>query len=68
MVVYVADINLARYFVDVDLGLLGDLQESCESDALQQPEKENLKHVATIAEKAGKDGTEVKTHVEIGSA
>lgn len=66
MVVYVADINLARYLVDVDLGLFGELKESFESEMLEKHEKEGREHVETIAEKAVKEGIEVKTRVEVG--
>jgi nucleotide-binding universal stress UspA family protein len=66
MVVYVADVNLARYLVDVDHGLISELREGCESDLLQKHEKAGRVHVAMITERAGKHGIEVKTHVEIG--
>jgi nucleotide-binding universal stress UspA family protein len=66
MVVYVADVNLARYLVDVDLGLFGDLRESVESEVLEEHEKEGWKHVKEIAEKASTEGIEVKTHVQVG--
>ena len=66
MVVYVADINLARYLVDVDLGLYGELKETVESEILEKHEKEGRKHVETIAEKAGKQGIEVKSHIQVG--
>jgi nucleotide-binding universal stress UspA family protein len=66
MVVYVADVNLARYFVDVDTGLFGELRESCESEMLEQHEKAGRKHVAGITERAQKEGIEVDTHFEIG--
>jgi hypothetical protein len=32
VIVYVADVNLARYFVDVDHGLIPDFKETCEAD------------------------------------
>lgn len=65
-VVYVADVNLARYFVDVDLGLFGELRESCESGLLEQHEKAGREHVTAIIERAQKEGIEVQTHIEIG--
>lgn len=66
MIVYVADVNLARYLVDVDLGLFGDLRESVESEVLKRHEKEGWEHVKEIVEKAGKEGIEAKTHVQVG--
>ncbi len=66
MVVYVADVNLARYFVDVDLGLFGELRETCEEDLLKQHEKSGKKHVATIKAKAEKEGIVVQSYSQIG--
>ena len=66
MVVFVADVNLARYFVDVDLGLFGELKESCESGLLQQHEKAGREHLAAITARAEREGIEVQTHLEIG--
>lgn len=66
VVVYVADVNLARYFVDVDTGLFGDLKETCEEDLLKQHEKAGRKHVAAIRERAEKEGIEMQSHSEIG--
>jgi nucleotide-binding universal stress UspA family protein len=65
-VVYVADVNLARYFVDVDLGLFGEFRESCESGLLEQHEKAGREHVAAITARANKEGIEVQTHTQIG--
>jgi nucleotide-binding universal stress UspA family protein len=53
MVVYAADINLARYLVEPEASLL------------EKHEKEGRKHVAAIAEKAKGEGIEVKTHCEV---
>jgi len=66
MVVYVADVNLARYFVDVDLGLFGELRETCEEDLLKQHEKSGKKHVATITAKAENEGIVVQSYSQIG--
>ena len=66
MVVFVADVNLARYFVDVDLGLFGELRESCEAGMLQQHEKAGREHLAAITARAEREGIEVQTHLEIG--
>jgi nucleotide-binding universal stress UspA family protein len=66
MVVYVVDVNLARYLVDVDHGVIPGYMETCESEVLKQHEREGRKHVEAIAEKAKKEGIEVKFHLQVG--
>ncbi|HOI95327.1 MAG TPA: universal stress protein [Syntrophobacter fumaroxidans] len=66
LVVYIADSNLARYMVDADQRLFGELRESVESNVLERHEKEGWEHVEEIAERAEKEGIEVKTHVQVG--
>jgi nucleotide-binding universal stress UspA family protein len=66
MVVYVVDVNLARYLVDVDHGMVAEYTKTCESEVLKQHEREGRKHIAAIAEKAKKEGIEVKFHLQIG--
>jgi nucleotide-binding universal stress UspA family protein len=65
-VVFVADVNLARYFVDVDLGLHGQLRESCEAGLLEQHERAGRDHVAAITTRAEKEGIEVMKHLQVG--
>lgn len=66
MVVYVADVNLARYFMDVDHGWISELKETCEADLLKKHEQAGHEYVAAIVERANKEGIEVMTHIEIG--
>jgi nucleotide-binding universal stress UspA family protein len=66
MVVYVADVNLARYFIGAEHGVTSTLKDICEADLLKQHKEVGLKHVGEIAEKAKREGIEVKTHVQIG--
>jgi len=66
VVVYVVDIDVARYFVGVEDEVSSKYKDSCESEMLQNAEKEARDHVATIAENAGKEGIEVKTLVQLG--
>jgi nucleotide-binding universal stress UspA family protein len=66
MVVFVVDVNLARYLVDVDHGMIPEYRETVESEVLKQHEREGRKHVAEIVEKAKKEGIEVKFHLQIG--
>ena len=66
LVVYVVDINLARYLVDAEDGVIPGYQETCESEVLKQHEREGKAHVAAIVEKAKREGIEVKFHLEVG--
>jgi nucleotide-binding universal stress UspA family protein len=66
MVVYVVDMDVARYFVGAEEALIIGLRETCESEMLEKAEKEGREHVATIAKKAEKEGIEVKTLVQLG--
>jgi nucleotide-binding universal stress UspA family protein len=66
MVVYVVDINVARYLVDVEEEFILGLKETVESEMLEKAEKDARKHVETIAEKAEKEGIQVKTLVQMG--
>jgi len=66
MIVYVADVNLARYLSYVDHGLVPELKKTCESDLLQKHEKAGWEHVTPIVERAKKEGIEVKTHIQVG--
>ncbi len=65
-VVYVANVNLARYFVDVEPGFFGELREICEEDLLKQHEQTGRKHVAAITARAEKEGIEVQSYSQIG--
>ncbi len=67
LVVYVADVNLARYFIGAEHGLSHDLKDSCEADLLKLHEKEGREHVEEIAAKARLEGIEMKSVVEIGN-
>ena len=66
MVAYVADVNVARYFVGTEDEIPNKIRESCESEMLEKAEKEGQEYVATIAKKAEKEGIEVKTLVQLG--
>ena len=66
VIVYVADVNLARYYIGTDVGLYPQLQERVEEEVLVEHEKEGREEVKPIAERAGAKGLEVKTHVSIG--
>jgi nucleotide-binding universal stress UspA family protein len=66
LVVYVIDINVARYLVGVEEEFFVGLRESTESEILEKSEKEGLEQVATISQKAEKEGIQVKTLVQLG--
>jgi nucleotide-binding universal stress UspA family protein len=65
-VLYVADVNLARYMVGSDLGFFSDLEEKCEEEVLSEHEERGREEVAAIAERARQEGLEVAFHVRIG--
>jgi hypothetical protein len=54
IVVYVADVNLARYFVGSEPGLLPHLKDTCEADLLKQHEKAGHEQVAAIQKRLRK--------------
>jgi nucleotide-binding universal stress UspA family protein len=66
MVVYVVDINVARYFVGLEEEFFIGLRETCEAEMLEKAEKEAREHVATIAKKAKKEEIQVETLVQVG--
>ena len=66
VIVYVADKNLARYFVGTEIGTFPGLQEKCESDLLEEHERAGRRQVEEIARRAREKGLEVATHVERG--
>jgi hypothetical protein len=66
LVVFVADVNLARYFVGAEHGLWPDLKEMCEADLLKLHEKDGRGHVQEIAAKAQLESIEMKAIVQIG--
>jgi nucleotide-binding universal stress UspA family protein len=66
MVVYVVDINVARYLVGVEEEFVIGLRDTLESEMLEKAEKDAREHVGTIAEKAEKEGIQVKTLVQVG--
>lgn len=65
-VVYVADVNLARYFVGAEYGLSPGLKDTCEANMLNLHEAEGRTHVVEIAAKADFEGIEMGSIVRIG--
>jgi nucleotide-binding universal stress UspA family protein len=66
MVVYVVDINVARYLVGVEEEFTIGLKDTCESELLEKAEKEGKEQLAKIAKKAEQQGIQVKTLVQLG--
>jgi nucleotide-binding universal stress UspA family protein len=66
LIVFVADINLARYFIGAEDGLSPDMRDICESDLLEFHMKEGRHHVEEIAARARQEDIEVKSFVNIG--
>ena len=63
-VVFVADVNLARYFIGSELS--PGMREMCEADILKLHEQEGLDKVKEIAEKACLEGLEMDSFIGIG--
>ena len=66
MIVYVVDINVARYIVGAEEAFLFDMKEQNESELLEKAEKDAREAVAKIAEEAEKKGIQSKTIVKVG--
>ncbi len=67
LVVFVADVNLARYFIGAENRLSSDLLKGmCEADLLKLHVKEGHGHLQIVAEKARLEGIEMKAIVQIG--
>jgi nucleotide-binding universal stress UspA family protein len=66
MVVYVVDVNVARYLLDVEEEFIMSLKQSGESEILEEWKKEAERHVREIAGMAERLGISVKTHYEVG--
>ncbi|MGD2173823.1 MAG: universal stress protein [Candidatus Brocadiaceae bacterium] len=66
VIAYVADVNLARYFVGTDVGLYPELEETCERELLQKHREAGERRLGELAERAERKGITVRTRVEIG--
>ena len=66
VVVYVADKNLARYFVGTDIGMYPNLKDRCEEEMLQEHERIGREHVEEIARRARERNLATATHVQRG--
>lgn len=66
LVVYVADINLARYFVGAEYGLSPHVRDTCENHLHHLHEQEGWELVDEIEAKARLEGIEMKAYVQTG--
>jgi nucleotide-binding universal stress UspA family protein len=66
LIVYVIDINVARYIVDAEEEFLIGLKEKTEAELLEKAEKDAREELAKIAEEAEKKGIQVKTVLKLG--
>ena len=66
LIVYVIDINVARYIIDAEEEFLIGLKEKTEAELLEKAEKDAREEVARIAEEAKKKGIQVKTVLQLG--
>jgi nucleotide-binding universal stress UspA family protein len=66
MMVFVVDINVARYLVGVEEEFSVGLKETCEAELLEKAEKEGLEQLVKIAKRAEQEGLQVKTLVQLG--
>lgn len=66
VIVYVADLNLARYFIGGEQGYVAGLRDSCEAELLKKHEAQGWEHVNEIAAKAEDVGLVVEKYVQVG--
>ncbi len=66
LVVFIADVNLARYFIGAEHGLSQEIKDTCEADLLKLHEKEGREHVEEIAAKARLEDIEMESHIQVG--
>ncbi|KPJ62521.1 MAG: hypothetical protein AMS15_03610 [Planctomycetes bacterium DG_23] len=66
LLVYVVDVNLARYFIGTDIGLYPELKERCEEELLEEYKEKGREIVSSIAKKAEALGIAVRTYVSVG--
>lgn len=65
-ILWVVDINLARYFVGTGAGVYGELRERCEKELLAEHEVEGRTGAETIAARAREAGFTATVTVKVG--
>ena len=66
VVVYVVDVNLARYFIGTDIGFYPEIREKCEEELLKEHRTMAEERVAAIVEKARARGVDTRPHIAVG--
>ncbi len=66
VIVYVVDVNLARYMVGSDVGFLSDLRERYEAEVLEEYRNKAEVRVQEIANQARAEGIDVVACVRTG--
>ncbi len=66
IVVYVVDVNLARYFIGTDIGSCPALRDRCEEDLLSEHRQKAEQEVESIARMAEEHGMSVTSYVDTG--
>lgn len=64
VVVYVVDVNLARYLIGLEVP--PDVKEKCEEELLKEHRQQGEKRVESIVKKAEERGIQVTAHVDVG--
>ncbi len=66
VIVYVVDVNLARYLMDTDIGFYSKLMKTTEEELLGEHKATAEKRVATIAREAETRGITVRASIVVG--
>ena len=66
IVVFVVDVNLARYFVGANLGLYPELKEKCEEELLMKHRDLATGKLSSIVRTAEDRGINVRTYISTG--
>ena len=66
IIVYVADVNLARYFIGTDLGFYPELKKRYEEELLREHEQKGVEVVGCIGKRAEGLRIVARTYVRIG--
>jgi nucleotide-binding universal stress UspA family protein len=66
LVAYVVDVNLARYLIDTDAGLMPEIREKTEKQMLADYERQARQKVAEVVARARGAGINARNHVEVG--
>lgn len=66
IIVYIVDVNLARYFIGSDVGIYEELKTKCEREILDEHRRTARSRVREIVRQAGDRSIAAKVHVRTG--